>query len=68
MFSNYAAANCPTADTRLPTLCRGDGAAPDAAPSTPPAGPYWSLMFEVRDVRCLVVLLGCQVFVCYLVS
>ena len=48
IFSNYAEANCPSAATKLPTLCLGDGsAAPDS--SSVSEGPYWSLMFEISE-------------------
>lgn len=46
VFSNYAKLNCPDASAKLPTLCKGDGSAPDNAEAR--EGPYWSLMFEVR--------------------
>ncbi|CAL5221972.1 g4254 [Coccomyxa viridis] len=49
VFSHYAPKNCPSADTKLPTLCLGDGkAVPD---SQPEEGPFWSLMFEVSESR-----------------
>lgn len=51
VFSNYAAANCPSSGTVLPTLCMGDGSAPTAGAAEPAAGPYWSLMFEVTESR-----------------
>lgn len=47
MFSNYAEKNCPDNSTKLPTLCKGDGSAPDS--SEPKEGPYWSLMFEISE-------------------
>ncbi|KAF8067290.1 cyclin-C1-1 [Scenedesmus sp. PABB004] len=64
VFSNYADANCPPPDARLPTLCRADvaaAAAPQGAGSGgggggdrsdgAAPGPYWSLMFEVSESR-----------------
>ena len=56
MFSNYAKANCPPDSVALPTLCKGDGSAPDSAAST--AGPYWSLMFEISESQYKPVNMG----------
>lgn len=47
VFSNYAKTNCPSDDTKLPTICKGDGSAPASADAKD--GPYWSLMFEVSE-------------------
>lgn len=47
LFSNYAEANCPSADKKLPTLCIGAGR--PAADSEARAGPWWSLMFEISE-------------------
>ncbi|MEW5306695.1 MAG: hypothetical protein WDW36_009143 [Sanguina aurantia] len=47
IFSNYSETNCPASGTALPTMCKGDGSAPDSL--EPRAGPYWSLMFEVSE-------------------
>eukprot|EP00878_Enallax_costatus_P013277 GHUV01013880.1.p1 GENE.GHUV01013880.1~~GHUV01013880.1.p1 ORF type:complete len:477 (+),score=117.64 GHUV01013880.1:113-1432(+) len=52
VFSNYAAANCPSASAMLPTLCMADGGAPPVDAAQPAAGPYWSLMFEVSESQC----------------
>lgn len=50
VFSHYAAANAPSAETILPTLRRGDPAIPlSAEDATARPGPYWSLMFEVSE-------------------
>ena len=49
VFSHYAEANSPSADKKLPTLRRGDKSLGKADDSTPSAGPYWSLMFEVSE-------------------
>lgn len=49
VFSNYAKSNCPADGQALPTLCKGDGSAPDS--SEPAAGPYWSLMFEISESK-----------------
>jgi len=50
IFSNYAEANCPSADTMLPTICKGDGSpANEDEGTTQRGGPYWSLMFEVSE-------------------
>ncbi|GMH44071.1 hypothetical protein BSKO_12005 [Bryopsis sp. KO-2023] len=46
IFSNYAEANCPPADKKLKTICKGDGGAGSSAEES---GPYWSLMFEVTE-------------------
>eukprot|EP00899_Mesostigma_viride_P028486 jgi/Mesvir1/8822/Mv02723-RA.1 len=48
VFSHYAEANCPPANKKLPTLCKGNGEA-WTGPSGPAPGPYWSLMFEVSE-------------------
>lgn len=47
VFSNYAKANCPADNTKLPTLCKGDGSEPSC--SEDKEGPFWSLMFEVSE-------------------
>lgn len=49
VFSHYAEANSPPADTKLPTLRRGDKSLGKPDDSTPSSGPYWSLMFEVSE-------------------
>lgn len=47
VFSHYGVGNAPKADVLLPTLRKGDKAL--SVDSTPKAGPYWSLMFEVSE-------------------
>lgn len=49
VFSLYAKKNCPDDDTKLPTLCLGNGDAPASSDSA--EGPYWSLMFEVSESK-----------------
>jgi len=48
IFSHYAKKNCPSDDTKLPSLCLGDGMSAPADGSAK-AGPYHSLMFEVCE-------------------
>jgi len=47
VFSHYGVGNAPKADVLLPTIRKGDKSLP--VDSTPKAGPYWSLMFEVSE-------------------
>lgn len=49
VFSNYAEANVPTEDVKLPTIQLADGTAPKSREAR--EGPYWSLMFEVAQSK-----------------